>query len=65
MEWKECAGVGQIAVPSEAWSSRKDFRPMCPVCTKYLKVKVGQIVPYHEAVVINSIPEQPQRRLPT
>lgn len=65
MEWKRCSGVGQLAVPSEAFSSRKDWRPMCPVCTKYLKVQIGQIVPYHEAVVINSQPEHPQRGLQT
>jgi hypothetical protein len=65
MEWKECSGVGQIAVPSEEFRSRKEARPMCPVCTKYLSVKIGQIVPYHEAVVINSQPVQQDQRRPS
>lgn len=56
MEWKRCSGSGQLAVPSESFSSRRDFRPMCPVCTKYVKVEVGQLVPPHDSVVIQSTP---------
>lgn len=61
MIWKPCSGIGQLAVPSEAFSSRKSSKAMCPVCTKYLKVQVGMIVPDHDAVVIDSKPTEYQR----
>lgn len=62
MEWKQCSGVGQPAMKSECF---RDSRPMCPVCTKYMRVRIGEPCPPHEAVVINSQPLQSQRSMRT
>lgn len=48
MEWKRCSGTGLPAM------SAGGGKVMCPVCTKYVPVKVGQLTPRHEAVVIRS-----------
>lgn len=51
MEWKPCSGSGQPAIASGVMDP---YKSMCPVCTKYVKVRIGQPVPEHDAVVINS-----------
>lgn len=50
MEWKLCSGSGQPAMKSEP----NGGRAMCPVCTKYVPVHIGQRVPSHDSIVIDS-----------
>jgi C4-type Zn-finger protein len=50
MIWKPCSGIGQPAMKSEEYGGRA----MCPVCTRYVRVSVGEPCPHHDAVVINS-----------
>lgn len=50
MEWKRCSGTDLPAIRSEVDGGKA----MCPVCTKYVPVKIGQLTPRHEAVVIRS-----------
>ena len=50
MEWKRCSGTDMPAIRSEVDGGKA----MCPVCTKYVPVKIGQLTPRHEAVVIQS-----------
>lgn len=52
MEWKECAGIGQPAMKSQ----EDGGTAMCPICTRYLNVRIGAPTPYHLAVVIVSAP---------
>lgn len=61
MEWKQCSGVGQPAMRSQSWGGNA----MCPVCTKYVYVNIGQPVPRHVAVVINSQSVQQDQRRPS
>lgn len=60
MEWKECSGSGQ---PAMTTGESGRYKAMCPVCTKYVTVRVGQPCPQHEIVVINSQSNEPQREL--
>lgn len=50
MQWKQCPGVGRPAMKSEPQGGKS----MCPVCTKYLSTPIGQPVPRHDHVVIDS-----------
>jgi hypothetical protein len=36
------------------------YKAMCPVCTRYVNVRVGQPCPAHDIVVINSQSTEPQ-----
>lgn len=63
MKWKQCSGSGQPAM-STGFDGK--YSAMCPVCTKYVTVRIGQPCPTHEIVVIDSKSnEQDQRRLST
>lgn len=50
MIWVQCPGSGRPAMKSE----QDGGRPMCPVCTKYVIVRIGESVPVHNSVVIES-----------
>lgn len=63
MEWKQCSGVGQPAISSGGYG--RYFKAMCPICTKYVGVRIGDPCPSHKAVVINSKPPQETQRRST
>lgn len=45
MVWERCPGTGHPAV-----NAHHDYRSMCPVCTKYVRVRIGERVPPHDRV---------------
>jgi len=47
MQWGRCLGEGQPAMKSQ----ENGGPAMCPVCTQYLQVNIGNKVPSHQAVV--------------
>jgi hypothetical protein len=47
MQWGRCLGEGQPAMKSQEHGGPA----MCPVCTQYLQVSIGNKVPRHQAVL--------------
>jgi hypothetical protein len=63
MIWKPCSGIGQPAMSSQEDPWPWPNQAMCPVCTKYLQVKIGDPCPPHRSVVIDSKPTEHQREV--
>lgn len=50
LEWGPCPGAGKPSVKSQEWGGSA----MCPICTKYFSVRIGERTPPHVSIITHS-----------